>query len=129
MADMLNVHGKQTVADLQMSFAGADGLPQSVDAGDEPKDGLKLDLDFRPEADDASGGGPRMAHNGYRTTPKIFSQVVASRGERAADGEREKDDEGEGENEDPRTRRRRRGDALGRRYVTNTSSHGYRLGG
>ncbi|PSR83777.1 tubulin domain-domain-containing protein [Coniella lustricola] len=115
MADMLNVHGKQTVADLQMSFADADALPHSVGAGDKPQDGLKLDLDFRPE-DDASGSaaGGRMGQNGFRSTSKILSQVVANRGERAVDDDCDEEDEGV----DRRERRRTRGEALGRRYRT-----------
>lgn len=113
VADMLNVHGKQTVANLQMSFSGADEVPRSADAGDEPKDGLKLDMDFRP-VDEAGEGGGGRAQNGFHRGPKIFSQVLASRGGRAEDDEQ---DFG-GDDDDDRMRRRGRGEAVSRRYRT-----------
>lgn len=113
MTDMLNLHGKQTVANLQMSFSEASETPRSEEVGDEPKDGLRLDLDLRP-ADDLGDG--RRQQNGYHRMPKIFSQVLASRGDRAGD-----DDEGDdGEEEDDRIRRRRQREAISRKFVPPT---------
>lgn len=100
MADRLNVHGKQTVANLQMSFAGADDVPRTEAAGDEARDGLKLDVDFRP-VDDLGDGGGRRAQNGFHGGPKIFGQVLARRGDRAGD-----EDVGDGAEIDVRERRR-----------------------
>lgn len=110
MTDLLNLHGKQTVANLQMSFSGAGDTPHTEDVGDEPKDGLRLDLDLRP-ADDLGAGDGRKQQNGYHRVPKIFSQVLASRGERAGD------EEDEEEEEDDRLRRRGRSEAISRRFV------------
>lgn len=112
MTDLLNLHGKQTVASLQMSFSGAAETPRSEDVGDEPKDGLRLDLDLRP-ADDLGEG--RKQQNGYHRAPKIFSQVLASRGERAGEND---DEGGDSEEEDDRTRRRGQREAISRRSVT-----------
>lgn len=110
MTDLLNLHGKQTVANLQMSFSGTTKTPRGEDVGDEPEDGLRLDLDLRP-ADDLGDG--RKQQNGYHRAPKIFSQVLANRGERAGD-----DEEGdEDEEEDGRIRRRRRSKAISRKFV------------
>lgn len=111
MTDMLNLHGKQTVANLQMSFSGTSETPRSEEVGDEPKDGLRLDLDLRP-ADDLGDG--RKQQNGYHRAPKIFSQVLASRGERAGDNDGE---EGDSDEEDDRIRRRRPREAISRRFV------------
>lgn len=114
ITDLLNLHGKQTVANLQMSFSGAGDTPHSEDVGDEPKDGLRLDLDLRP-ADDLGAGDGRKQQNGYHRVPKIFSQVLASRGERAAE------EEDEEEEEDDRLRRRGRSEAISRRYCSTLS--------
>lgn len=111
MTDMLNLHGKQTVANLQMSFSGASETPRSEEVGDEPKDGLRLDLDLRP-ADDLGDG--RKQQNGYHRAPKIFSQVLASRGERAGDDDNE---EGDSDEEDDRIRRRGQREAISRKLV------------
>lgn len=111
MTDLLNLHGKQTVASLQMSFSGTSETPRSEDVGDEPQDGLRLDLDLRP-ADDLGDG--RKHQNGYHRAPKIFSQVLASRGERAGDD----DKGGDSDEEDDRTRRRGQREAISRRSVT-----------
>lgn len=104
----MNVHGKQSVANLQMSFSGVDEAPRSEDVGDEPKNGARLDVDFRP-ADEVGEGGGRL-RNGYRRVPKIFSQVLASRGGKVIDDE--KDD---GEREDDRSRRRGPRETISRR--------------
>lgn len=110
MTDLLNLHGKQTVANLQMSFSETSETPRSEEVGDEPKDGLRLDLDLRP-ADDLGDG--RKQQNGSHRAPKIFSQVLASRGDRTGD-----DDEGDdGEEEDDRIRRRRQREAISRKFV------------
>ncbi|KAK7712531.1 mtDNA inheritance, partitioning of the mitochondrial organelle [Diaporthe eres] len=114
MTDLLNLHGKQTVASLQMSFSGTGETPRSEDVGDEPQDGLRLDLDLRP-ADDLGDG--RKQQNGYHRTPKIFSQVLASRGERAGDD----DEGGDSDEEDDRTRRRGQREAISRRYRSTLS--------
>lgn len=119
MADRLNVHGKQTVANLQMSFAGAGGTPRVVEDGGEDGGhdgaGVRLDADFRPMDDLLGDGGGRAQNGGARGGPKMFSQVLASRGDWAAD--EAEDEEGAG---DDRTReRRRRRDPrapAGRRY-------------
>lgn len=83
-----------------MSFSDADEVPHSEGAGDEPKDGLKLDIDFRPV--DETGDGGRRTQNGFHSGPKIFSQVLAGRGNRA-------DEEEQGVVEDIDDRMRRRG--------------------
>ena len=115
ITDLLNVHGKQTVANLQMSFTSAGEVPQSREVGDEPKDGLSLDLDLRP-ADDLGGGGRRQ-QNGFHGGPKIFSQVLASRGDRAgADDEQVTDDD-----DDDGARRRWQRDAVSRKYRSGLS--------
>lgn len=114
LADSLNVHGKQTVANLQMSFAGAGEVPRSENAGDEDRDGVKLDLDFRPGDEVAEAGGRRPV-NGNGKAPKIFSQVLASRGARAKDDEDNHRDEEEGDADD-RMRRRGQGETVTRRY-------------
>lgn len=111
MTDLLNLHGKQTVASLQMSFSGMSETPHSEDVGDEPQDGLRLDLDLRP-ADDLGDG--RKQQNGHHRAPKIFSQVLASRGERAGDD----DKGGDSDEEDDRTRRRGQREAISRKSVT-----------
>ncbi|KAI3397013.1 hypothetical protein diail_11340 [Diaporthe ilicicola] len=115
MTDLLNMHGKQTVANLQMSFSGASETPRSENVGDEPKDGLRLDLDLRP-ADDL--GDVRKQQNGYHRAPKIFSQVLASRGERARETDEEKVD---GEEEDDGTRQRRQREGISRKYRSTLS--------
>ncbi|KAJ0104329.1 hypothetical protein J7T55_011113 [Diaporthe amygdali] len=114
MTDLLNLHGKQTVANLQMSFSETTEVPRSEEVGDEPKDGLRLDLDLRP-ADDLGDG--QKQQNGYHRAPKIFSQVLASRGERAGDDE----EEGDSDEEDDRTRRRGPREAISRKYRTTLS--------
>lgn len=115
MTDLLNLHGKQTVANLQMSFSGTTETPRSEEVGDEPKDGVRLDLDLRP-ADDLGDG--RKQQNGYHRAPKIFSQVLASRGDRAGDDEEGNDEE---EEEDDRIRRRGRREAISRKYRSTLS--------
>ncbi|ROW12662.1 hypothetical protein VMCG_00173 [Cytospora schulzeri] len=115
MTDRLNVHGKQTVANLQMSFAGAGGSPRARDAGDEPdKDGLRLDMDFRP-VDDLGDGRTRLQQNGFHAGPKIFSQVLASRGKKD-DEDHDMEGEEDEDDEDDRARRRGQGEAISRRY-------------
>lgn len=118
ISDSLNIHGKQTVANLQMSFSHVEDVPHNENAGDEDKDGLKLDMDFRP-ADDV-GDGRRRAQNGFHSAPKIFSQVLASRGNRAKDTAAEEGG-GEDQDEDDRMRRRGQGETISRRYQTTLS--------
>lgn len=108
IVDLLNVHGKQSVANLQMSVSGENGVPRSEDAGDEPKDGVRLDVDFRP-ADEVGESAVRL-RNGYHRSSKIFSQVLASRGEKV-----DNDGEDGGEREDVRSRRRDPRETISRR--------------
>ena len=110
MTNLLNLHGKQTVANLQMSFSGTTETPRSEEVGDEPKDGVRLDLDLRPA--DGLGDG-RKQQNGYHCAPKIFSQVLMSRGDRVGDDE----EEGDEDDEDDRMRRRVRREAISRKFV------------
>lgn len=111
MADRLNVHGKQTVARLQMSFAESDGRPRSEAAGDGGDgDGVRLDVDFRP-ADDMGDGARVQNGSGGGGGSKIFGQVLATRGEQARD-----EDEEHGGERDDRARRRGARETVGRRY-------------
>lgn len=118
MADRLNVHGRQTVASLQMSFAAAGKdapPPRAEETGDEDggRTGVRLDLDFRPADDLGEASG--LARNGVsRSEPRMFSQVLASRGVEQPD-----QDEGHDEDDD-RMRRRTRGprEPAGRSYRT-----------
>ena len=112
IGDLLNVHGKQTVAHLQMSIARSDQVPQSEDVGDEPSDGLRLDIDFRPPDDVAASS----RQNGFRS-PKIFSQVLANRGEKADDDAEDNEDSGE----EATHRRRGRREPLSKRYHSQLS--------
>ncbi|CAN8096532.1 unnamed protein product [Discula destructiva] len=127
ISDSLNAHGKQTVANLQMSFADAEDVPRSENAGDEEEsDGLKLDLDFRPADNVADAdAADRRPQNGYHGGPKIFSQVLASRGARAKDDDKKEEEEEEEEETardggrgDDRMRQRRGqgGETISRRY-------------
>ncbi|KAJ4391767.1 mtDNA inheritance, partitioning of the mitochondrial organelle [Gnomoniopsis smithogilvyi] len=113
ITDSLNTHGKQTVANLQMSFSDVQDVPHNENAGDEAKDGLKLDMDFRPADEMVDGSRIR---NGFHSAPKIFSQVLASRGDRAKDAAAE--DEGD---EDDRMRRRGQGETISRKYQSTLS--------
>lgn len=108
IAELLNLHGKQTVANLQMSFSDASEVPHSDGVGDGPSDGMRLDMDFRPQ-DDLDQRSRRQ--NGHHN-PHIFSQVLASRGQRAED-EEIKDEAAE---EDMREKRDRR-EPISRRLI------------
>ncbi|EON98038.1 putative misato segment ii myosin-like domain-containing protein [Phaeoacremonium minimum UCRPA7] len=114
IGNLLNVHGKQTVAHLQMSIARSDQVPRSENVGDEPSDGLRLDIDFRPPDDVADS----HRQNGFNV-PKIFSQVLATRGERA-DEEDEEENDGD-DREDAAHRRRNDREALSRTYRSQLS--------
>jgi hypothetical protein len=92
MADVLNVMGKQSVAGLQMSFA----RPGSEDARDrrlseeELSEGVRLDIRFAPSYQLDS----YTRSNGF-ARPRVFSQLVTSRGyEEEQDGNEEKDEAG-----------------------------------
>lgn len=111
IVDLLNVHGKQSVANLQMSFSGADGTPHSEDAGDEPRDGVRLDVDFRPADEAAEVSAARSSRNGYQKSNKIFSQVLASRGREV------NDDGGKG---DDRLQTRGTRETINRRQVSHS---------
>lgn len=81
MADVLNTMGKQSVAGLQMSFApaqpeeGQKDVRQRKLTEEELSEGVQLDLRFTPsdqlEAYSRSNGFDK---------PRVFSQLVASRG-------------------------------------------------
>lgn len=111
IADLLNVHGKQTVANLQMSFSAAEEVPRSEEVGDAPADGLRLDLDLRFRDDVEAGVGRR---NGYAgRSPRVFSQILATRGDRATAA----DEEDNRTAEDPDHRWRGSRDAISKRFV------------
>ncbi|KAL2168309.1 hypothetical protein VTG60DRAFT_174 [Thermothelomyces hinnuleus] len=81
MADVLNVMGKQTVAGLQMSFSRPDSeghgdLRRRVLSEDEVSEGVRLDIGFTPS--DQLDSYVRRS-NGF-DRPRVFSQLVASRG-------------------------------------------------
>ena len=82
MADVLNTMGKQTVADLQMSFApseaeGQKDARQRKLSEEELSEGVQLDIRFTPS--DQLDSHSRS--NGYGfDKPRVFSQLVASRG-------------------------------------------------
>ncbi|KAJ4304294.1 mtDNA inheritance, partitioning of the mitochondrial organelle [Collariella sp. IMI 366227] len=83
MADVLNVMGKQSVAGLQMGFAKAEaGQGPEKDARqrklteEELSEGVQLDLRFTPS--DQLEAYSRL--NGFNRPPRVFSQLVASRG-------------------------------------------------
>ncbi|KAL2181533.1 tubulin domain-containing protein [Thermothelomyces heterothallicus CBS 202.75] len=81
MADVLNVMGKQTVAGLQMSFSRPDSegrgdLRRSVLSEDALSEGVRLDIGFTPS--DQLDSYVRRS-NGF-DRPRVFSQIVASRG-------------------------------------------------
>jgi hypothetical protein len=100
MAGLLNQHGKQSIAGLQMSPAKQRAPATSGDSRvrqgnqrtyeddmedneDEDSKGVHLDLDFTPS--DQLEPGRRQ--NGFHQ-PRIFSQLVTVRGSTAEDEER-----------------------------------------
>jgi hypothetical protein len=101
MSDLLNVHGKQTVANLQMSVS-AKNANTTVDlVGDETPNAVRLSMDFT-SPDDLDGHTTRR-QNGYHHT-SIFGQIVTARGEEIED---ELPD-----NQDSRERRRQIGETI-----------------
>lgn len=90
MADVLNVMGKQSVAGLQMSFA----RPGSEDSRDrrlseeELSEGVRLDIRFAPSYQLDS----YTRSNGF-DSPRVFSQLVTSRGYEEEQDENEERDE------------------------------------
>ncbi|KAL2145100.1 hypothetical protein VTI28DRAFT_7979 [Corynascus sepedonium] len=80
MADVLNVMGKQTVADLQMSFSRPESEGQSNAmqklSDDELSEGVQLDIRFTPS--EQLDSYVRRS-NGF-DRPRVFSQLIASRG-------------------------------------------------
>ncbi len=82
MADVLNTMGKQTVADLQMSFApleaeGQKDARQGKLSEEELSEGVQLDIRFTPS--DQLDSHSRSNGFGF-DKPRVFSQLVASRG-------------------------------------------------
>lgn len=81
MADTLNIMGKQTVVGLQMSFAPAGSeashkdTRQSKLSEEELAEGVQLDIRLAPS--DQLDSHSRS--NGF-DRPRVFSQLVASRG-------------------------------------------------
>jgi hypothetical protein len=107
ISDLLNVHGRQTVANLQMSVSKANRVPHSEDIGDKPADGLRLDVDFKPSDDLET----YHRQNGF-SKPHIFSQVLAIRGEKPEDDEMTDAPDDEGDDD---LRRRPRREPISRR--------------
>jgi hypothetical protein len=81
MAETLNIMGKQSVAGLQMSFAQPEAEGQAADkrqkklSEEELSAGVQLDIRFTPS--DQLDSYSRS--NGF-DKPRVFSQLVASRG-------------------------------------------------
>jgi hypothetical protein len=76
MTDLLNAMGKQSIANLQMSIQKrAAATEETSDHDGDDLEGVYLDLDFSPSNQLESG----RRQNGYHQ-PRIFSQVIASRG-------------------------------------------------
>jgi hypothetical protein len=95
MAETLNIMGKQSVAGLQMSFAGpetegrADKRQKKL-SEEELSEGVQLDIRFTPS--DQLDSYSRS--NGF-DKPRVFSQLVASRGYGKEESEEvEKDEAG-----------------------------------
>ncbi|KAK3900166.1 tubulin domain-containing protein, partial [Staphylotrichum tortipilum] len=93
MADVLNAMGHQNIAGLQMSFSPAPSDDDNEDARQRRKlseedlaEGVQLDIQLTP-SDQQRGAHARS--NGF-DRPRVFSQLVASRG-------RIRDDQEEGE--------------------------------
>lgn len=89
MAEVLNVMGKQNVAGLQMSFSrqGSDARKdtrQGKLSEEELSEGVQLDIRFMP-----SDRLESYSRSNGASKPRVFSQVIASRGY----GEDEADDE------------------------------------
>ncbi|KAL2164364.1 hypothetical protein VTH06DRAFT_3580 [Thermothelomyces fergusii] len=81
MADVLNLMGKQTVAGLQMSFArpGSEGhgkLRRRVLSEDGLSEGVRLDIGFAP----SDQLDPAVRRSSASDRPRVFSQLIASRG-------------------------------------------------
>lgn len=123
MADVLNVMGKQSVAGLQMSFGkpddGSNGSGSGSGKGsrklseEDLAEGVQLDMRFTP-SDRLDPYARSM--NGF-SGPRVFSQLVMSRG---YDGQDEEDGEGkEGVQRDAAGRRIRRSayEPVTKRYV------------
>ncbi|KAK4044733.1 tubulin domain-containing protein [Parachaetomium inaequale] len=80
MADVLNVMGKQSVAGLQMRFARSDAEGQKDSrqrklSEEELSEGVQLDIRFTP-----SDQLDSYARSSRFDRPRVFSQLVASRG-------------------------------------------------
>ncbi|KAL1871709.1 hypothetical protein VTK73DRAFT_1930 [Phialemonium thermophilum] len=107
--DLLNTMGRQTIANLQMSISPGEEAPDSsasdsrvrhASAEDmDGSEGLQLDLDFAP-SNQLSANRPS---NGFHR-PRVFSQVVTTRGYPAeeADSDVEMEDDEAPRSRDPR---------------------------
>lgn len=99
MAEVLNAMGRQSVAGLQMSFgaggASAPRRPRQL-SEEELAEGVQLDIRLEPEPDQQLEPRARSS-NGY-FKPRVFSQLVSSRGygegDSAEDGGMELDEAG-----------------------------------
>ncbi|KAH6849834.1 Misato segment II tubulin-like domain-containing protein [Chaetomium sp. MPI-CAGE-AT-0009] len=93
IADVLNVMGKQSVAGLQMSFAqpgsqGQEDARQRKLSEEELSEGVQLDIRFAPSYQLDS----YTRSNGF-SRPRVFSQLVASRGYEEEESENVERDE------------------------------------
>ncbi|KAK4157088.1 hypothetical protein C8A00DRAFT_29944 [Chaetomidium leptoderma] len=87
MAEVLNIMGKQSVAGLQMSFARSESeahndARQKKLSEEELSEGVQLDIRFTPSDQLES----YSRSNGFRK-PRVFSQLVTSRGYGDEEGE------------------------------------------
>ncbi|KAL2017127.1 hypothetical protein VTK56DRAFT_2549 [Thermocarpiscus australiensis] len=87
MAEVLNAMGKQSVAAMQMSFdrpeaVGRRDTNQRTLSEEELSEGMQLDIRFSPS--DQLESSSRS--NGY-SRPRVFSQLISSRGYADEDGE------------------------------------------
>jgi hypothetical protein len=118
MADVLNVMGKQSIAGLQMSFARSDEAEGQSDARqrklseEELAEGVRLDIRFTPSDQLDS----YVRSNGF-DKPRVFSQLVASRGYNEEEGEDVQMDEA------GRRVRRSSYEPVTKRYVTSSPRH------
>lgn len=81
MAEVLNTMGKQSVAGLQMSFARPGPGPQQDSrqrklSEEELSEGVQLDISFAP----SDSLEPFSRSNGLSKKPRVFSQLISSRG-------------------------------------------------
>lgn len=90
MAEVLKVMGKQSVAGLQMSFArpGSEDTREKKLSEEELSEGVQLDIRFAPSYQLDS----YTRSNGF-DRPRVFGQLVTSRGYEEEQGENGEEDE------------------------------------